>query len=95
MIKNGMRPAHPGKVQREDYMKPLGMSANGLSVALRVPGSRVRGIVRERSPVTGDTALRLERYVGRDTLGWINMQMAYDLNVAEKVHAKAIAREVN
>ena len=31
MIKNGMRPVHPGEVLREDYLKPLGMSTNALA----------------------------------------------------------------
>ncbi|GEM_PF-5081991 len=36
-IKNGMRPVHPGEILREDYLVPLGMSANALSKALHVP----------------------------------------------------------
>jgi hypothetical protein len=31
MFKNGMRPVHPGEVLREDYLKPLRMSANALA----------------------------------------------------------------
>lgn len=34
---NGMRPIHPGEILREDYLKPLGMSAHALAIALRVP----------------------------------------------------------
>ena len=66
MFKNGMRPVHPGEVLREDYLKPLGMSANALAQALHVPASRVNDIVLERRGVTADTALRLERYFGSD-----------------------------
>ena len=36
MFKNGMRPVHPGEILREDYLLPLGMSANALSKALQV-----------------------------------------------------------
>jgi addiction module HigA family antidote len=36
MFKNGMRPVHPGEVLLEDFLKPLGMSANALAKALRV-----------------------------------------------------------
>lgn len=36
MIKNGMRPVHPGEVLREDYLVPLDMSANALAKALDV-----------------------------------------------------------
>jgi addiction module HigA family antidote len=48
MFKNGMRPVHPGEILREDYLIPLGMSANALAKALSVPAPRVNDIVRER-----------------------------------------------
>ena len=47
MIKNRMRPIHPGEVLREEYMVPLGLSANGLARALGVTPARVNDIVRE------------------------------------------------
>ena len=31
MFKNGMRPVHPGEVLKEDYLRPLGLSANALA----------------------------------------------------------------
>ncbi len=60
--KNGMRPIHPGEILREDYLKPMGMSANALAQALHVPASRINDIVLERRGVTVDTAFRLVRY---------------------------------
>ena len=97
MLNNGMRPVHPGEVLREDYLKPLGMSANALAKALRVPASRINDIVLERRGVTPDTALRLTRYFGgeeADAQGWINMQATYDFKVAAKTSGKAIAKEI-
>jgi len=35
MFKNGMRPVHPGEILREDYLVPLGMTANALAKALK------------------------------------------------------------
>lgn len=32
MIKNNMRPIHPGEILREEYLVPLGMTANALSI---------------------------------------------------------------
>ena len=61
MFKNGMRPVHPGEVLREDYLKPLGMSANALAKALSVPAPRINDVVRERRGVSADTAMRLAR----------------------------------
>ena len=92
--KNGLRPVHPGEVLREDYLKPLGLSANALSVALRVPASRVNDIVLERRGVTVDTAMRLTRYFGGDVQSWINLQSAYDIKTAARKLERRIEREV-
>ncbi len=94
MIKNGMRPVHPGEVLREDYLVPLGMSANALAAALRVTPARINDIVRERRGVTADTALRLARYFVGDAQSWLNLQSRFDLRTAELAAGKAIAREV-
>lgn len=83
MIKNGMRPVHPGEVLREDFLIPLDLSANALAKALHVTPARINDIVRERRGVTADTALRLARYFGGDAQSWLNLQTAYDLRTAE------------
>ena len=92
--KNGLRPIHPGEVLREDYLKPLGMSANALSLALKVPASRVNDIVLERRGVTVDTAMRLVRYFGGDVQSWMNLQTAFEVKVAQKALARKIEKEV-
>ena len=94
MFKNGMRPVHPGEILREDYLVPLGMTANALAKALNVPAARIHDIVRERRAVTADTAMRLARYFGGDARSWLNLQAAYDLRVAEIRNAKRIKREI-
>ena len=93
--KNGLRPIHPGEVLREDYLKPLGISANALSLALKVPASRVNDIVLERRGVTVDTAMRLVRYFGGDVQSWMNLQTAYEVKVAQKALARKIKNEVH
>lgn len=94
MHKRGMRPVHPGEVLREDYLEPLGMSANALANSLCVTAARINDIVRERRGVSADTALRLARYFGGDAQSWLNLQTAYDLRVAEIESGKEIARAV-
>lgn len=94
MFKNGMRAVHPGEVLQEDYLKPLGLSVNALAKALGVPTSRMNDIVNEQRGVSADTALRLERYFGSEAQGWLNMQTAYDLKIAQKVSAKTIAKSI-
>ena len=90
-----MRPVHPGEVLLEDFLKPLGMSANALAKALRVPAPRINDVVRGRRGVSADTAMRLARYFGGDARSWLNLQTAHDLRVAEISNAKRVAREVS
>ena len=92
--KNGLRPIHPGEVLREDFLKPLGLSANALSLALKVPASRVNDIVLERCGVTVDTAMRLVRYFGGDVQSWMNLQMAYDIKIAARALTKRLEKEI-
>lgn len=94
MVKNGMRPIHPGEILREEYLKPLGLSANALARALDVTPARINDIVRERRAITGDTALRLARYFSTDAQSWMNLQSAYDLRVAELAVGDAIAAKI-
>jgi addiction module HigA family antidote len=94
MLKNGMRPVHPGEILRADYLVPLGMSANALAKALNVPAPRINDIVLERRGITADTAMRLARYFGGDARSWLNLQAAYDLRVAEIENAQRIEREI-
>jgi len=93
-IKNGMRPVHPGKVLREDFLRPAGLPANALAKALHVPAPRANDIVRERRGVSADTAMRLARYFGGDARSWLNLQAVYDLRLAEIANARRIDREI-
>jgi addiction module HigA family antidote len=94
MAKNGMRPIHPGEILREEYLTPLCMSVHALSLALRVPATRLHEIVKERRSITPDTALRLARYFGTDAESWLNLQLSYDLKIAETELQVRIEREV-
>lgn len=94
MATNKMRPIHPGEILREEFLAPLGMSANALALALHVPAPRVNDIVRERRAVTPDTALRLARYFDTTAQFWLNIQTAFDLKQTEKEIGERIAEEV-
>ena len=74
-----MRAVHPGEVLREDFLVPLGLSVNALSVALDVPATRIHEIVKERRGVSADTAARLAKYFGGDAASWLVLQANYDL----------------
>jgi addiction module HigA family antidote len=90
-----MPPVHPGEILHEDLMRPLGLSINRLARDLRVPVTRVSEIVNRRRSITADTALRLARYFGSSPQFWVNLQAAYDLEMATRVSADQIERDVH
>ena len=90
---NNMRAIHPGEIIREEYLEPLGMSANALATALRVSAPRINDVVREKRGVSVDTALRLARYFNTTAQFWMNLQTSYDLKIAQK-NAETIRQEV-
>ena len=94
MTTNNMRPIHPGEILREEYLRPLDMTPNALSIHLRVPASRINELVRERRAVTVDTALRLARYFNTTAQFWLNLQISYDLKVAERALGNKIQDEI-
>ncbi|MDR3755081.1 MAG: HigA family addiction module antitoxin [Terracidiphilus sp.] len=89
-----MPPLHPGEMLREDFMKPLGLSANALAIALRVPVTRISEIVRERRGITADTALRLARYFNMTPEFWMRLQMDFDLESAADAEQSAIHKQI-
>ena len=94
MFKNGMRPVHPGEILVGDYIKPMRVSVRAVALALHVPYSRLSEITKGERGVSADTALRLERYFGSEAQGWMNLQSAYDLRIAEASAGKTIAKDI-
>jgi addiction module HigA family antidote len=88
-------PVHPGEILREDLMKPFDISINRLARDLRVPVTRISEIVNYRRGISADTALRLARYFGSTAEFWLNLQAAYELEVAKRESAMAIDRDVH
>jgi addiction module HigA family antidote len=75
-------------------MKPLGLSMSKLALDLRVPVTRIADIVGERRGITADTALRLARYFKNAPVFWMNLQIRYDLEVAQDELAGKVERDV-
>ena len=85
---------HPGEILREEFMAPLGLTANALSRDLSVDAPRINDIVREKRGVSPDTALRLARYFGTTAEFWLNLQMNHDLSVATAKSGSEIKKRV-
>lgn len=81
---------HPGEILREEFLKPLKLSATALAKQLRVSPPTVNDIVRERRAVTADMAVRLGRFFSTSEQFWLNLQNAYDINRAKKQLARTL-----
>lgn len=89
-----MPPITPGEILREDFMKPLGLSANALAKALHVPPNRIVAILNGARSITADTALRLARYFNTTPQSWLNLQKNYELEVARRISGAMIDAQV-
>lgn len=91
---NGMRAIHPGEILREEFLIPLGLSANALAIALRVPAPRINDVARERRAISADTALRLARYFATSAEFWLGLQADYDMKIAFAEHGARIDQDI-
>lgn len=85
---------HPGAVLLKQFMKPLGLSANQLSLALHVAPQRIGEILNERRGITAETALRLSKLFGTTAKYWLDLQTDYELGQAEKKWAQTIDEQI-
>jgi addiction module HigA family antidote len=94
MTDKRLAPIHPGEILEEEFMRPLGLSANALAKAVDVPVTRVSEIVRGRRGVTADTALRFGRFFGTSPELWLGLQSEYDLRLARLESGASIESRV-
>jgi addiction module HigA family antidote len=79
----------------KDFLEPLGLSQYRLAKGLSVPARRINEIVLGKRAVSADTALRLARYFGTSDRFWLNLQVAYDLDLERDRLAGRLKREVH
>ena len=96
MIKNGMRPVHPGEILLEEFMKPSDppINANTLAKALEVPANRITAIIKGQRGITGDTAVRLAAFLNTTAEFWINLKKTYELRLAEQALPVKVRRHI-
>lgn len=75
---------HPGEILREEFLKPLNLSAYAVAKAIHVPPPRVNDIVLEKRGITADTAVRLARFFGTSEQFWLGLQAAYEVSTIKE-----------
>lgn len=94
MVKNKMRPVPPGEILREEFLKPMGITANALAKAIGVPANRITAILKGDRGITGDTAIRLGTFFDTTAEFWMNLQASYELRIAEKTVPERVRRHI-
>jgi len=85
------RPIHPGEILA-DELKELRITPTELARQIKVPANRISQIINGKRAITGDTALRLAHWFGMNPRFWLNLQMAYELETAEKAIGSLVAK---
>jgi len=81
---------HPGDVLKNEFMEPLGISAYKLSKETGLSQTRIGQIIKKNRSITAETALKLGKFFEMTPQFWMNLQVMYDLEEAEKKHSKEL-----
>jgi addiction module HigA family antidote len=84
-------PIHPGEILA-DELQEIGLSAKKLADVIEVPPNRLYQVLAGKRNISADTALRLGQYFGMSADFWMNLQSAYELDLARQQVGKAIKR---
>lgn len=90
-----LKPVHPGDVLREDFMKPLGLSAYAVARAIGATPIAISQICRRKRSVSAEMALKLARLFSVSPELWTGIQADYDLEVARRRCERWIEREIH
>ena len=77
---------HPGEVLKEEFLKPLGITAYRLSKDTGIPQTRISQIIKGKRRITADTALRLSSYFGNSPKFWLGLQDDFDIEEQREVN---------
>ncbi|MGL4438048.1 MAG: HigA family addiction module antitoxin [Bosea sp. (in: a-proteobacteria)] len=72
-----LKPIHPGEVLREEFLRPMALSAGTVARAIGVPRTRIERLASEQVDLSPDNALRLARYFGTSAEFWLNLHTRY------------------
>src|SRR5271155_1018172 len=93
--KDRLDPVHPGDVLREDFMKPLGLSAYAVAKAIGSTPIAISEIIRHKRAVSAEMAIKLGRFFSVSPELWMGEQADYDLELARNRSEAQIFRRVH
>jgi len=73
------KPTHPGEILLEDVIKPLGLTITEAAKDLGVNRRTLSAILKGKSSLTTEMAIRIANATGTSPESWLNMQTKLDL----------------
>jgi len=77
---------HPGKVLKEKFMDPLGITPYRLAKGIGVHVRRISEIIKGNRSITPDTAIRLSLYFNVPACWWLEMQWRFDCGNVSRIN---------
>ena len=79
------------EILREEFMKPMNLSAYRLANEIHVPVSRIQAILNGKRKITADTSLRLAKFFGVSDRYFLNLQNDLDMRELKATMKEEIA----
>jgi antitoxin HigA-1 len=90
MTKRGLPAIHPGEFLSET-LGELNLSQAEFARAIGVSPMRVSHVIKGTRPVTAELALLFGKAFAQSPQYWLNLQVSYDLKMAENSLGKILA----
>ena len=91
MLKQGMKPTHPGEVLKTLYLEPLQITQSEAAENLGVTRKTFSMLLNGHQGISAEMALRLSKAFRTSPELWLNLQRNYDLwDAGRKVHLSKV-----
>jgi addiction module HigA family antidote len=82
-MNNWKSPIHPGEILA-DELEEINLDVSQLAKRVNISENELEQILKGQGNITGDIALRLGRFFNTGAEIWMNLQKAYELDIARE-----------
>ncbi|CCH99088.1 MAG: HigA family addiction module antitoxin [Microcystis sp. M53603_WE2] len=82
-MNNWESPIHPGEILA-DELEEINLDVSQLATRINISENELEQILKRQGNITGDIALKLGRFFNTGAEIWMNLQKAYELDIARE-----------
>ncbi|MDJ0559371.1 MAG: HigA family addiction module antitoxin [Microcystis sp. M53599_WE4] len=82
-MNNWKSPIHPGEILA-DELEEINLDVSQLATRINISENELEQILKRQGNITGDIALKLGRFFNTGAEIWMNLQKAYELDIARE-----------